>query len=259
MENYLLLAIFGLLVGLFGTLIGAGGGFILTPALLLIYPSDNPETITSIALAVTFANALSGSIAYGRMKRINYRYGLMFAAASIPGAILGALTTQYVPRRTFDLILAVILMAGAIFIFFRPPVESKDDNDHMMKLSRNKTITGIIISFMVGLLASFLGIGGGIIHVPALSGILGFSVHIATATSHFILVFVTLTAVIVHIATGAFHHGVHRAIALAVGVVIGAQLGAKLSRRINGKVIIRILALALLVVAIRLIIQFFQG
>jgi uncharacterized membrane protein YfcA len=99
-------------VGVFGTLIGAGGGFILTPMLLLLYPHDSPDTITSISLAVTFANAFSGSMAYARMKRINYRYSLIFAAAAIPGAIMGAPTTYYVSRMTFDLIFTVLLIVA---------------------------------------------------------------------------------------------------------------------------------------------------
>jgi len=51
----------GLVVGAFGTMIGAGGGFILVPVLLLIYPDKSSETITSISLAVVFLNSLSGS------------------------------------------------------------------------------------------------------------------------------------------------------------------------------------------------------
>ena len=59
--NYLWLLPLGLLIGAFGTLIGAGGGFILVPILLLIYPKENTELITSVSLAVFFFNALSGS------------------------------------------------------------------------------------------------------------------------------------------------------------------------------------------------------
>ena len=64
LEHYILLVVFGLLIGLLGTLIGAGGGFILMPALLIIYPAESQEIITSIALAVTFAISFSGSMAY---------------------------------------------------------------------------------------------------------------------------------------------------------------------------------------------------
>jgi len=76
MIQHLWLVPLGILIGTFGTLIGAGGGFLLAPVLLLAYPDESPEIITSISLAVVFLNALSGSVAYARMRRIDYRSGL---------------------------------------------------------------------------------------------------------------------------------------------------------------------------------------
>jgi uncharacterized protein len=113
---------------------------------------------------------------------------------------------------------------------------------------------GIAVSILVGYVSSFLGIGGGIIHVPALVYFLNFPVHIATATSHSILVIMAFTGTAVHIVTGTFSHGVHRTILLSLGVVLGAQLGASLSNRFKGIWIIRGLAVALGAVGIRILI-----
>ena len=116
-------------------------------------------------------------------------------------------------------------------------------------------VVGIVLSIFVGFISSLLGVGGGFIHVPALSRLLNFPVHIATATSHFVLAVMALTGTLVHIANGAFEHGVRRTAILAVGVVLGAQVGARLSNRVGGKWIIRGLALALIFVGIRLILS----
>src|SRR4030095_7852087 len=107
----------GLLVGAFGTLIGAAGGFILVPILLLVYPNETTELITAISLAVVFFNALSGSFAYARMKRIDYKSGIFFSIATIPAAILGPLSPAYVPRRAFDLIFGVLMTIAAVFLW----------------------------------------------------------------------------------------------------------------------------------------------
>ena len=120
MEQYLWLIPLGFIIGAYGTLIGAGGGFVLMPILLLLYPNENPEILTSISLAVVFFNALSGSGAYARMKRIDYKSGLLFSAATIPGAIFGALTTAYVPRRLFDAIFGILMIAASTFLLLRP-------------------------------------------------------------------------------------------------------------------------------------------
>ena len=265
--EYLWLIPLGFVVGAYGTLIGAGGGFVLVPILLSLYPQETPETITSISLAVVFFNALSGSIAYAGMKRIEYRSGLLFSAATIPGAILGALTTAYVPRRFFDIIFGLLLIAVSVFLAIKPGGQEKksrpcppnhractvtESDGTVHRFSYNQVL-GIAFSLAVGYVSSLLGIGGGIIHVPVLVHLLNFPVHIATATSHFVLANMALTGTLTHIATGAFTHGVRRTILLSVGVLLGAQLGARLSGKIHGTWIIRGLAIALAAVGVRLL------
>ncbi|MGH7874204.1 MAG: sulfite exporter TauE/SafE family protein [Candidatus Binatia bacterium] len=274
--TYLWLFPLGLAIGAFGTLIGAGGGFILVPILLILYPNENAELITSISLAVVFFNALSGSLAYARMKRVDFKSGVVFAVATIPGAILGAISVAYVPRRAFDLVFGLIMIAAAVFLWLsakddhvhgavkappsdsgknsgKPTVRDFVDADGVRYRYAYNQVVGVVLSIFVGLVSSLLGVGGGFIHVPALTRLLNFPVHIATATSHFVLAVMALTGTIVHIAQGAFEHGVRRTAILAVGVLIGAQIGARLSNRIGGKSIIRGLALALVFVGLRLV------
>ena len=266
----------GLLIGAFGTLIGAGGGFILVPILLLVYPNEKTELITAISLAVVFFNALSGSFAYARMKRVDYKSGIIFSIATIPGAILGALSTAYVPRRAFDLIFGVLMVVAAVFLWLSAKEEhSTSPSPKIVPVSKKpgRQLTerhlvdaegvhyhyafdlriGVILSIFVGYLSSLLGVGGGFIHVPALSRLLNFPVHIATATSHFVLAIMALTGTLVHVAQGVFVHGVRRTAVLAIGVLVGAQAGAWLSNRTGGRAIIRGLAVALAFVGIRLI------
>jgi hypothetical protein len=239
------------------------------PILLLLYPKASPDVVTSISLAVVFFNALSGSAAYARMKRIDYQSGLLFSGAAIPGAILGAVTTRYIARRWFDLIFGVLMLAIAAYLVVRPKkkLESKEKSSPAY-LQRSITeecgVThafsynpwvGIMLSIVVGYVSSLLGIGGGIIHVPALVKLLNFPVHIATATSHFILAIMALTGTAVHIVTGAFHEGIRRTICLSIGVLLGAQLGARLSDRVRGEWIIRGLAIAMMLVGLRLLVM----
>ena len=272
MEHYLGLVALGLALGALGTLIGAGGGFVLMPVLLLLYPQMSPDTITSISLAVVFFNALSGSWAYARMRRIDYRSGLLFAAATIPGAIIGALTTDYIPRHLFDAIFGLLLISAATYLFFHRIDERKPVGERNTRhIARNVVETngtvhifsydlrlGMGWSLCVGYVSSLLGIGGGIVHVPVLVRLLNFPVHIATATSHFILAIMALTGTIVHIARGSFSHGgIHQTICLAIGVLIGAQAGAALSTRVHGMWIIRGLAIALVFVGIRILVMAF--
>lgn len=269
MHQYLWLIPLGLFIGAYGTLIGAGGGFILVPLLLLLYPQESPEVITSISLAVVFFNALSGSAAYAGMRRIDYKSGLLLSVATIPGAILGALTTAYIPRRGFDAVLGLLMILASTFLIIDPKKKQHggrtgthpgllrilvEANGTTHTFSYSPSI-GVGFSLVIGYVSSLLGIGGGVIHVPALVHLLNFPVHIATATSHFVLAIMSLTGTLVHIATGAFDHGVRRTMFLAIGVLPGAQLGALLSSRVQGAWIIRGLAIGLGLLGIRVLIM----
>jgi uncharacterized protein len=265
-ETAALLVLIGFAVGAFGTLIGAGGGFILTPILLLLYPHDSPQTLTAISLAAVFFNAASGSAAYARQRRIDYRSGTVFALATLPGAIGGAIVVGSVSRQLFDGIMGAVLALLAVWLLIgeRWPLPTPKHHLERRVLTdrAGETYTynvplrrGALYSLAVGFLSSFLGIGGGVIHVPLLVRALGFPTHIATAASHFVLAIMAGTGTLTHIALGSFahHHGVRRTLALSVGVVVGAQLGAHVSLRLRGTVIQLLLAAALLALAARLL------
>ena len=263
----------GFFIAIFGTLIGAGGGFILVPILILSYPELSPETITAISMAIVAANAISGSIAYARSGRIDYKAGLLFAACTIPGSILGVLSTKYIPRHIFNIIFGLLLVALSIYLLLRhdKPTQSAalDTNQTRWK---HRTLTdasgtsyhytynqtrGILISILVGYLSPLLGIGGGIIHVPALVQWLQFPVFIATATSHFILAIMATVSVIVNAIKGSYNdpHILHMVIGLIIGVIPGAQIGAWLSHKLKSNTIIRVLAVCLGVVGIRILMK----
>ncbi len=121
------------------------------------------------------------------------------------------------------------------------------------RLSDRRLLFGSVGSAYIGVLSSLLGIGGGIIHVPFLIRLLRMPPHTATATSHFVLTFVALTATVTHVAMGEFQRGLAQTTYLAIGVMMGAPLGAALSTRLHGSMIVRSLALALCFVGVRLL------
>jgi uncharacterized membrane protein YfcA len=261
----------GFVVSSYGTLIGAGGGFVLMPLLLLLYPHENAHEITAISLACVLVNTLSGTAAYAKMKRIDYKSGLLFAAATIPGAVFGVVTTAAISRKLFEGVFSIFLIGLACFMLVRPksdavgkrslePSYSYFGKGHtamavdgvVFEYEYNR-ILGMGLFFLLGFLASFLGIGGGSLMVPILAYILSFPVAIATATSQFVVAILTFSATMVHIWIGSFHHGAHRIAAIGIGMLLGAQLGAYVSSKIKGKWIIRSLAAVLVLVGIRML------
>ena len=266
-QTALLLVLIGFGVGAFGTVIGAGGGFILTPILLLLYPHESAQTLTAISLTAVFFNAASGSAAYARQRRIDYRSGIVFALATIPGAIGGALLVGDVSRQVFDATMGAVLASLAVWLLvgerwplhqLRGYVEERTIVDRSGQSYRYTVPLrwGALFSLGVGFLSSFLGIGGGVVHVPLLVRAFDFPTHIATATSHFVLAIMAGTGTITHLLIGSFHHhGFRRTVALSVGVVAGAQLGAHISLRLRGRAIQWLLVGALLALSARLLFE----
>jgi uncharacterized membrane protein YfcA len=196
---------------------------------------------------------------------------LLFAVCTIPGSILGVLTSKSIPKGMFDIAFSVILIALAIFLFAKGG-KAKPQNNVVLGLkgwTHRKIVDrsgdtyeysydwrkGTFLSVVVGYLSPILGIGGGIIHVPAMVEWLRFPVHIATATSHFILAIMATVTVITHYVDGSYASPEvqHLVLWLIVGIIPGAQLGAMLSHKVKGKAIIRSLAACLCLVGIRIL------
>ncbi len=265
-----LFALCGVVVGAYGTLVGAGGGFVVVPILLLVYHAT-PQQAIGTSLVVVFFNALSGTVAYIRQKRVDYQTGWRFAVATVPGSIIGAYLSSFFTSRFFDGLFGLLLIVLAVFLNLRPDasrarrqaasegmllpphevrreIVDADGARYVYIFNRRR---GVVLSFFVGFLSSILGIGGGIVHVPAMVYFFSFPAHVATATSHFVLVITALTGSASHLALGDVLW--LPALSMSAGAVVGAQGGAIISRRLKGRTIVRVLSLALVVVGLRLL------
>ena len=256
LSEFLRLGPLGLVIGAFGTLVGAGGGAVMVPVLLVLLPNETPANVTAISLAAVFFNAYSGTVSYIRMGRVDYRLGTLFTLASLPGAVFGVLLVRQLPRNVFDPLFGVMLLSIGVFLLSNP-LGSAVAHHSAHRASERRTLLGTIGSAYISVVSSLMGIGGGIIHVPFLIRVLKISPHKATATSHFVLTFVALTATVVHLAMGEFNRGLSQTMYLAVGVMMGAPIGAAISTQLRGSLIVRLLAAALCLVGIRLLIHWF--
>jgi len=230
------------------------------------HPHDTPAKLTAISLAVVFANASSGSFSYYRLRRADYRSGIWLAVATLPGAVLGAIVVGGIPRSSFEIIMGIALLAVGSYLVVRPSTRMAlwtsgrfvtertiTDSHGQTHSSRFNLGLAVLLSVGVGFVSSILGIGGGIIHVPLLTTFFSFPEHVATATSHFVLMFTAGAATGTHAVKGDYANSVGITIALAVGVLAGAPIGAAISSRIQGLWIVRLLAVALGIVGVRLL------
>ncbi len=267
------LALIGLTIGGYGTLVGAGGGFLLMPVLLFIYPHSKPSELAAVSLACILINTISGGIAYAKQRRIDYKSALLFSITIIPGSILGAMATKYVPRSDFEGVFAVFLIALSLFMFLKKtesrskPAERKvQKKSSPMRKPVTKALDGIVFEYeynsvwgmtiflFLGFIVSFLGIGGGALIVPTLIYMLNFPIFIAAGTSTLMIAIVCFTSTVMHVAIGSFDWwGVIHLAAIGGGMVFGAQVGAHFSSKVKAVWIVRALAAALGAAGVKMI------
>jgi uncharacterized membrane protein YfcA len=260
------LVLLGVGVGAYGTLIGAGGGFLLVPALIVLYPEWEPEVLTSVSLAVVLMTAVSASSAYTRQRRVDYKAGVLFACATVPGAIISALAVQRIHSSAFEVAFAVLLLVVAVWLLLPRPnrvLVSPPPRHYIRRLLTDRhgdtysysfdPYLGLALGLVVGLVATLFGVGGGIFYVPAMVLIMRFPAYVAVATSSFVLMFTAGSASAVHAIAGSYSGVEGETLALIVGTVGGGQLGAFASARLVARqgLVLRLLSSALIIVSLR--------
>ena len=266
------MALLGIGSGAYGVLVGAGGGFIIGPVLLLTTDTSQ-ETVAGTVLAAIAINSILVAWKYRSTGIIDYRSGLLFAAAAVPGAVIGSFGVEFVDFGIFRMLFGVLLILLAIQLAFRPQMPetaSAKPPRHLIAVSvRRRTIRtsdgeeysyefneGLATSFNValGFISSFFGIGGGFLRTPILVLAFGFPVRVAAACSVF--------ALAIYGSAGAVTHGIlghiqwfPTLIFVGIGLAVGGQIGARVSRHVQGVWILRMLLIVVLVLGVRLIWQ----
>lgn len=258
--EYIIFLLLGTFVGTFGTLVGIGGGLILVPFFIMcmsaggIYPYfQSAPQIVGTSLFVVFTNALSGTLAYIRQRRVYFNAAVPFALATLPGAFLGSYAADKFNGQMLDLYFGMFLLLMAAIMYWNTRHKPPTDTPFDAKGFHYNRLLGILSSMLVGFISSIFGIGGGIVHVPLMIYLLGFPVHVATATSHFVLACSSLMGVVSHVMLS--HVIWLPAICIGIGAAFGAQIGARISRKTRSRVILVLLALAMFGLGLRLIIM----
>ncbi len=223
---------------------GIEGGIIFVPLFILLFGLSPPEA-AGVSMATMIFGLGAGSLAYARQKRIDYRLGLTLLAVSLPGTILGALLTPYIPAKTLELLLGLLLVPLGLRMISRrelgklqPAIQESshgwrrvwiDGGGTEFRYFVRRLPFGLLIYFFVGFVAGLLGIGGGAIKVPTLILLLGLPPHVAVATSVFTMALTALGGGVTH---GAIGHVLPMYVLYLVpGVVVGSQVGARLAKR----------------------------
>lgn len=253
--------------GILASLVGIGGGVIFVPLFNLFLGLPIEDAIGTSMCTIIFTS-LSGSIYYAKEKRVDYKTGLLMEITTIPGAIIGATVTEVLPEIVLKTIFFSFLFLSGLKLIRRK--NTGKTFNFSFKKSRLKFLNigwekkfidsqgkewsyfvnvplMLLCGFLAGFISGLLGIGGGTLKVPILAIVLGMPVHIATATSTFMILITSTSGGVTHFYLG--HVDLKIVLVAATGAVLGAQIGPRLNVKVSSKHLRKIVGTVLILVA----------
>jgi uncharacterized membrane protein YfcA len=262
--NPLFLAGVGFLVGLLGGFFGVGGGFLAGPMMFLAGVPMN------FVVGTDLAHMTGKSIVAARRHRVlghvDLKLGLLMVLGTVPGIEIGARLIELLEDTgSIDLVVGlsyvVILLAIGTFTAWESfralqlvQTEQMDAQDalafqgvtqrlHRFQLPPLVSLPGsgiesisiwivLGVSFLTGLLAGLLGVGGGFIRMPMMVYLLGVPTHVAVGTDLFEVVISAGFGTLTHSLKG--NVDILMALVMQTGAAIGAQIGATSTRFFAG-------------------------
>jgi uncharacterized protein len=210
----------GFVAGIGSGLFGVGGGIVTTPAVDVLLGGTAIEAVAT-PLPVIFPTSLVGAWTYWRAGEVSLRAAGWGALAGVPGAILGALSTEYVNAHVLLFLTAVLLAwtAAQVIRGRQPRVPWEKGATPGWKYAA--------IGGVAGYVSGLLGVGGGIVMVPAFTVLIGMPLKRALGTSLVTIAALVLPGTLVHWRLGNIDWPIF--LVLVLGVVPGARIGARLA------------------------------
>lgn len=275
--NGLVIIALGAATGILSGMFGVGGGFLTTP--LLIFYGIPPTVAAASAASQVTGASVSGVFAYTRRNNVDYQMGLVMVAGGVLGSGIGAILFQFLQSigqiDTVISILYVVLLGTIGGLMARESYQTIKATQEGAAVPPRKRrhhpivaslplrwrfyksglyispLAPLLLGVGVGILTMLMGVGGGFILVPAMLYILGMSANVVVGTSLFQILFVTIASTLMHsLTTKAVD--IVLAILLLLGSVSGAQVGSQLAGKFAPQKLRFILAVIVLLVALRM-------
>ncbi len=218
---------FGLAVGIFGAYLGLGGGLLVVPFLTLVAGLP-AHTAVGTSLLTVITTSTGAAQEYLKSGRCDVRLGIMLELFTTAGALIGGVVTAFLPEKGLYLSFGFLLVLIAVRMFrFK---EKPDFANNHPSASYKNWPGGAALSALAGVLSGSLGVGGGVLKIPAMNQVMKVPLSVAFATSN-LMIGVTATAgALVYFSRGEVDFQV--AAPLVLGTAIGAYLGARTVKKV---------------------------
>lgn len=232
--------IIGILAGLLGGMFGVGGGLIIVPALAGLAKMDRRRA-SGTSLAATLPIAAAALVTYVANSNVDWAVALCLATGAIGGAVIGTHLLNVIPKNILTMIFVLTVLATAARLGIGGETTGRAD------LSITMVVLLILVGLFTGTLAGLLGIGGGVIMVPAMVVLFGMVPVVAKGTSVAVIIPTSLM--------GTFRNRQNANVDLRVATIVGgfgaisAVAGGLIAADLSARTSNLMFALLLVVVA----------
>ncbi len=213
----------GVVAGALSALLGIGGAVVTTPAVRVL--GATPIEAVGSTVPAILPGAISGSIRYAREGLVEWRLALGLGVSGTVFALGGAWLSDVVGGRPLMVLTAALMLWSGVSV-----VRGADRSvpDQPLEVGSGPPIWSIVlVGAASGFVAGLLGVGGGIVMVPAMTGPLHVPMKRAVASSLVAVAIFSVPALVTHVLLG--HVDWRFALPLMAGVVPGAQIGARMT------------------------------
>lgn len=207
------------------------------------------KTAAAITSVQSLFGALSGAIAHQRHRRVLWPLARDFGGAMTITSLVGSLLSSTISGHWILILFAVMAVIAAILMLFpRPEIAENSPEEAPPNYSRPRAW---LLGAVIGICAGLIGQGGGFLFVPVLMAFLGMPLRISIGTALAVGVASSVAVVLGRIGTAQIPWLL--TIITVSGGVIGAQIGSELSQRMPRQLLRRILSLAVIITATKMI------
>ncbi len=220
-----------LVISLVFSMFGKGGGSLYTPILILFGLSVTSAVSTSLFLNLLVALTATSIFAWNKI--VDYRLAAIFAPGTIIGSIIGVIASTWVPTDIVLAILAIFLAIAGTRMILMGRKKEGGQNTERRAIGIVVAVVIILYSFLVGVLSSLIGVGGGLIIFPFLVLYMRHNAQKAAGANALIVTISSLVGGVGHGIVGHLDYQLLTATAVAavIGAAVGSQVTAKSSSR----------------------------
>lgn len=253
-----------------GSMLGLGGGVFLVPILTLFFGID-PKLAVGASAIVVVTNSIVGSTNHLRSRFTNLRLAMLLQVSMAVGAIAGALYGVVADPRVIYIVFGVVLVYAAVSMVSKrersvtaPPPWTPDPlllgaafHDPAIRQEvgyiPTRVAAGMGVGAVAGVISGMLGVGGGVVMVPAMNLLMHVPVKAAVGTSSFMIGITSVATAFVYYSHGKLDPTL--IVPSIIGVFLGGQIGSRLTRRIKAQRLALIFALILLYLGVSLLLR----